>query len=99
MEEDKEDSPEAPATSDPAAITKEDYETYLMRENGHFYTQAKADGQFSHLTEVYILQVVQFFFSGPIFNRYHFPALSYKWEILTQTYYVIIFIAFLSYNY
>ena len=62
MEEDKEDSPEAPATSDPAAITKEDYETYLMRENGHFYTQAKADGQFSHLTEVYILQAVQFFY-------------------------------------
>ena len=38
------DSPEAPASSDPAAIAqyREDYDAYLMREYGDSYTQFKA---------------------------------------------------------
>jgi hypothetical protein len=37
-------NPEAPASSDPAAIAqyREDYEAYLMREYGDSYTQFKA---------------------------------------------------------
>ena len=40
-------SPEAPTSNDPAAVAKyrEDWEAYLRREYGDFYTQYKADHQ------------------------------------------------------
>ena len=40
--------PEAPTSSDSAVIAqyREDYEAYLMREYGDFYTQFKADNQY-----------------------------------------------------
>ena len=46
--------PEAPASSDPAAISqyKDNYEAYFMKEYGEIYTQAKANGQLSHLFDL-----------------------------------------------
>ena len=45
------DSPEAPPSSDQAAIDKykEEYEAYFLREYGDIYLQAKAAGQLGHL--------------------------------------------------